>query len=92
MTAGKCILSDAVLGRFIYPPGFQGGPGEIGVPNSYWLLTWDAVDAESTGRSGDASPKHSWVTGWFQAEVLETAISYWPLTSAMSLHCEPNFH
>ena len=60
MNAGKCVLPDAVLGRFIYkPPGFQGGPGEIGVPNSYWLLTWDAVDAESTGRSEDASPKHS---------------------------------
>ena len=42
------------------------------------------MDAESTGRSGDASPKHSWVTGWFQAEVLETANSYWPLTSAQA--------
>ena len=32
----------------LYTLGFQGGPGEIGVPNSYWLLTWDTVDAEST--------------------------------------------
>ena len=92
MNAGKRVLPDAVLGRFIYPSGFQGGPGEIGVLNSYWLLTWDSVVAESTGRSEDASPKHSWVTGWFQAEVLETANSYWPLTSAGSLHWEPNFH
>ena len=56
------------------------------------LLTWDAVDAERAGRSEDASPKHSRVTGWFQAEVLETANFYWPLTSAGSLHWEPNFH
>ena len=76
----------------LYTPGFQGGPGEIGVPNSYWLLTWDAVDAERAGRSEDASPKHSWVTGWFKAEVLEMANFYWPLTSAGSLHWEPNFH
>ena len=68
------------------------GPGEIGVPNSYWLLTWDAVEAESTRRSGDASSKLSWVAGWFQAEVLETANLYWPLTSAGSLNCELNFH
>ena len=61
----------------------------IGVLYFYWLLTWDAVDAESAGRSGDASPKHSWVTGWFQAEVLETANSYWPLTSAGSLNWNP---
>ena len=53
------------------------------------------MDAESAGSSGDASPKHSWVTGWFQAEVLEMANSYWPLTSARSLNWnprEPNFH
>ena len=63
--------------------------------NSYWLLTWDAVAVESTGRSGDASSKHSWAIGWFQAEVLELANSYWPLTSAGSLHWNPretNFH
>ena len=79
----------------LYTPRFQGGPGEIGVLHFHWLLTWDAVDAESAGRSGDASPKHSWVTGGFQAEVLETANSYWPLTSAGSLNWnprEPNFH
>ena len=58
MDAGESVLPDAVLGRFIYPPplpGFQGGPGEVGVLNSHWSLTWDAVDAERAGRSGDAS-------------------------------------
>ena len=74
------------------PPGFQGGPGKVGVLNSHWLLTRDAVDAERTGRSEDASSKHSWVTGWFQVEALETANFYWLLTSAGSLHWEPNFH
>ena len=48
MTAGWCILPDAVLRAGLYTPlGFQGGPGEIGVLYSHWLLTWDAVDAES---------------------------------------------
>ena len=53
------------------------------------------MDVERTGRSGDASPKHSWAIGWFQAEVLELANSYWPLASASSRcwnSCETNFH
>ena len=74
------------------PPGFQGSPGEVGVLHSHWSLTWDAVDAERAGRSEDASSKHSWVTGWFQAEVLEMANFYWPLTSAGSPRWKPNFH
>ena len=60
--------------------------------HSHWSLTWDSVDAERAGRSEDASSKHSWVTGWFQAEVLEMANFYWPLTSAGSLRWKPNFH
>ena len=88
MTVGLSILPDAVLGRFIYPPDFRVVQARSGVLHSDWLLTWDAVDAEGTGRSEDASLKH----GWFQAEVLETANSYWPLTSAGSLPGEPNFH
>ena len=35
------------------------------------------------------------MTSWFQAEVLELVNSYWPLTSAGSLHWNPretNFH
>ena len=83
---------NAVLGRFIYPPRFQGGPGEVGVLHFHWSLNWDAVDAERAGRSEDASSKHSWVTGWFQAEVLEMANFYWPLTSAGSPRWKPNFH
>ena len=69
--------AEGFAGPVSIPPGFQGGPSEIGVLNSYWLLTWDVVKAERTGRSGDASSMHS----WFQAEVLELLNSYWPLTS-----------
>ena len=47
------------------------------------------MDAESTGSFGDASLKHSWVTGWFQAEVLERENSYWLLISAGSLRWKP---
>ena len=47
-----------------------------------WSLTWDAVSSERTGSFGDASSKHSWVTGWFQAEVLEMEKFHWLLTSA----------
>ena len=71
-------------------PGFQGGPGETGDLYSDWLLTRDAVADERTGSFGDASRKHSWVTGWFQAEVLEGENSYWPLTSAGSLRWKPS--
>ena len=82
MNAGKCVLPDAVLGWFIYPPDFR----VVQARSAF------RIPIGCTGRSEDASPKHSWVTSWFQAEVLETANSYWPLTSAGSLHWEPNFH
>ena len=48
----------------------QGGPGQIGILNCDWLSAWDAVDAVSAGRSGDASPGHAsqtQVTRLFQA-------------------------
>ena len=77
--------AEGCAGPVYIPPGFQGGPSEIGVLNSYWLLTWDAVKAERTGRSGDASSKHS----WFQAEVLKLPNSYWPLTSGGSRRWNP---
>ena len=77
--------AEGCAGPVYIPPGFQGGPSEIGVLNSYWLLTWDAVKAERTGRSGDASSKHF----WFQAEVLELPNSYWPLTSGGSRRWNP---
>ena len=71
---------------------WAGGSGKVGVLHFHWSLTWDAVDPERAGRSGDASSKHSWVAGWFQAEVLEMANFSWPLTSAGSPRWKPNFH
>ena len=68
--------------------GFQGGPGKTVDLYSDLLLEWDAVTEERTGSFGDASRKHSWMTGWFQADVLEGENSYWPLTSAGSLRWE----
>ena len=38
----------------LYTPGFQGGPGEIGVLNSYWSSGWGTVSAVGVGRSEDA--------------------------------------
>ena len=71
-------------------PGFQGGPGETGDLYFDWSLTRDAVSSEKTGSFGDASSKYSWVTGWFQAEILEKENSHWPLTSAGSLRWKPS--
>ena len=84
MNAGVVILLDAVLGWFIYPPRFQGGPGQIGVLHSHWLRIWGTVSAVDA-RSGDAPLGHSCLTCWFQAAALEAANSHWPLTSAGSL-------
>ena len=93
LTARKqSALAWGCAGPVYIPPGFQGGPGEIGVLYSHWSLTWDAVVAERAGRSGDTSSKHSWVAGWFQAEILEMVNFYWPLTSAGSPRWKPNFH
>ena len=74
-------------GPVYIPPGFQGGPGQIGV--------WDAVDAVGARRSEDAPLGHSCLTCWFLAAVLKAANSHWPVTSTGSL-CwnwgEPNFY
>ena len=78
-----------LAGSVYIHPGIQGGPSQIGVPNSDWPTIWDAVDAVGARRSGDAPLGYS----WFQATVLEAANSDWPLTSAGSLHWswgEPN--
>ena len=40
----------------------QRGPGQISVLNCDWLSAWDAADAASAGRSGDASPGHASLT------------------------------
>ena len=66
-------------------PGFQGGPGQIGIPNCDWLTTWDAVDAVGIRRSGDAPLGYSCLTCWFQVDFLEAANSHWLLTLAGSL-------
>ena len=65
-------------------PGNQGGPGQIGVPNSDWSKIGDAVDAVGARRSEDAPLGYSCLTRWFQADFQEAANFYWPLTSAGS--------
>ena len=70
-------------------PGIQGGPGQIGVPNSDWSRIGDAVDAEGARRSEDVPLGYSCLTCWFQADFQEAANSYWPLTSAGSLRWLP---
>ena len=93
--SSSCNPAGCCAGPVYIPPGFQSGPGQIGVLHSDWPSIRDAVDAVGAGRSEDASLKHTWVTCWFQAAVLEAANSYWPLTSAGSLSWnqhEPNFY
>ena len=78
-------MLDAGLGPVYIHPGFQGGPGQIGVLNSDWLTIWDAVGAVGARRSEDAPLGDSCLTCWFQAAFLEAANLHWPLTSAGSL-------
>ena len=75
---------DEVCG--LNPAGIQGGPGQIGIPNSDWSRIGDAVDAVGARRSEDAPLGYFCLTRWFQADFQEAANFYWPLTSSGSPH------
>ena len=81
-----CGLNPAgcLAGPVYIHPGIQGGPGQIGVPNSDWPRIGDAVNAVGARRSDDALLGHSCLTLWFQANFQEAANFYCPLTSAGS--------
>ena len=83
-----CGLNPAgcLAGPVYIHPGIQGGLGQIGVPNFDWSKIGDAVDAVGARRSEDAPLGYPCLTRWFQADFQRTANTYWPLTSAGSLH------
>ena len=49
-----CVLNPAgcLAGSVYIHPGIQGGPGQIGVPNSDWSIFWGTVSAVGARRSG----------------------------------------
>ena len=81
-----CGLNPAgcLAGPVYIHPGIQGGPGQIGIPDSDWPRIGDAVDAVGARRSEDAPLGYSCLTNWFQADFQEAANFYWLLTSARS--------
>ena len=79
-----CNPAECLAGPVYIHHGIQGGPGQIGVPNSDWSRIGDAVDAVGARRSEDAPLGYSCLTRWFQADFQKAANFYWLLTSAGS--------